>query len=40
MDVGNEEVFAEILIENSRGVFGGQVGQDSRGVKHIPVSVT
>ena len=28
-DAGNEEVIAEILIENSRGVFGGQVGQDN-----------
>ena len=27
-DEGNEAVIAEILIENSRGVFGGQVGQD------------
>ena len=29
MDAGNEAVIAEILIENSRGVFGGQVGQDN-----------
>ena len=28
-DAGNEAVIAEILIENSRGVFGGQVGQDN-----------
>jgi hypothetical protein len=28
-DTGNEAVIAEILIENSRGVFGGQVGQDN-----------
>ena len=27
-DAGNEAVIAEILIENSRGVFGGQFGQD------------
>jgi hypothetical protein len=27
-DVGNEAVIAEILTENSRVVFGGQVGQD------------
>ena len=27
-DAGNEAVIAEILIENSRSVFGGQVGQD------------
>ena len=26
-DADNEAVIAEILIENSRGVFGGQVGQ-------------
>ena len=25
-DAGNEAVIAEILFENSRGVFGGQVG--------------
>ena len=25
-DAGNEAVIAEILVENSRGVFGGQVG--------------
>ena len=25
MDAGNEAVIAEILIENSKGVFGGQV---------------
>ena len=29
MDTGNEAVIAEILIENSGGVFGGQVGQDN-----------
>ena len=29
MDAGNEAVIAEILIENSRGVFGGEVGQDN-----------
>ena len=28
-DAGNEAVIAEILIEISRGVFGGQVGQDN-----------
>ena len=28
MDAGNEAVIAEILVENSRGVFRGQVGQD------------
>jgi hypothetical protein len=28
-DAGNEAVIAEILIENSRGVFGGQFGQDN-----------
>ena len=28
-DAGNEAVIAEIQIENSRGVFGGQVGQDN-----------
>ena len=28
-DAGNEAVVAEILIENSRGVFEGQVGQDN-----------
>ena len=28
-DAGNEVLIAEILIENSRGVFGGQVGQDN-----------
>ena len=28
-DEGNEAVIAEILIENSRGVLGGQVGQDN-----------
>ena len=28
MDTGNEAVIAEILVENSRGVFRGQVGQD------------
>ena len=28
-DAGNEGVIAEILIENSRGVFGEQVGQDN-----------
>ena len=27
-DAGNETVFAEILVEDSRGVFRGQVGQD------------
>ena len=27
-DAGNEAVIAEILIENSKGVFGGQVGHD------------
>jgi hypothetical protein len=27
-DAGNEAVIAEILVENSRGVLGGQVGQD------------
>jgi hypothetical protein len=27
-DAGDEAVIAEILIEDSRGVFGGQVGQD------------
>ena len=27
-DAGNETVIAEILVENSRGVFRGQVGQD------------
>jgi hypothetical protein len=27
-DAGNEAVIAEILVENSRGVFRGQVGQD------------
>jgi hypothetical protein len=27
-DAGNETVIAEILVEDSRGVFGGQVGQD------------
>ena len=27
-DVGNEVVIAEILVENSRGVFRWQVGQD------------
>jgi hypothetical protein len=25
-DAGNEAVIAEILVEDSRGVFGGQVG--------------
>ena len=29
VDAGNEAVIAEILIENSRGVFGRQVGQDN-----------
>ena len=29
MDAGNEAVIGEILIENNRGVFGGQVGQDN-----------
>ena len=28
IDTGNEAVIAEILIENCRGVFGGQVGPD------------
>ena len=28
-DTDNEAVVAEILIENSGGVFGGQVGQDN-----------
>jgi hypothetical protein len=28
-DTGNEAVIAEILIENSGRVFGGQVGQDN-----------
>jgi hypothetical protein len=28
MDAGNEAVTSEILVEDSRGVFGGQVGQD------------
>jgi hypothetical protein len=28
-DPGNEAVIAEILIENSRAVFGGKVGQDN-----------
>ena len=28
-DAGNEAVITEILIENSRGVFGGQVGEDN-----------
>ena len=28
MDAGNESVIAEIIVENSRGVFRGQVGQD------------
>ena len=27
-DAGNEAVIAEILVEDSRGVFRGQVGQD------------
>ena len=27
-DAGNEAVIAEILVEGSRGVFRGQVGQD------------
>jgi hypothetical protein len=27
VDAGNEAVIAEILIENSGGVFGGQIGQ-------------
>ena len=27
--IGSEAVIAEILIERSRGVFGGQVGQDN-----------
>jgi hypothetical protein len=27
-DAGNEVVIAEILVEDSRGVLGGQVGQD------------
>ena len=27
-DAGNETVIAEILVEDSRGVFRGQVGQD------------
>ena len=26
--MGNEAVITEILVEKSRGVFGGQVGQD------------
>ena len=29
MDAGNEAVIPKILIENSRFVFGGQVGQDN-----------
>jgi hypothetical protein len=29
VDEGNEAVIAEILIEKSRGVFGGQVCQDN-----------
>jgi hypothetical protein len=28
MDAGNEAVISEILVENSRGVFRGQIGQD------------
>jgi hypothetical protein len=28
MDAGNEAVIADILVEGSRGVFRGQVGQD------------
>ena len=28
-DTGNEAVIAEMLVEDSRGVFGGQVGQDN-----------
>jgi hypothetical protein len=28
MDAGNEAVIAEILVEDSRGVFRGQLGQD------------
>ena len=27
-DAGNEAVIAEILVENSRGVFGGRVSED------------
>ena len=27
-DAGNEAVIAEILVENSRGIFGRQVGED------------
>ena len=27
-DTGNESVIAEILVQNSRGVFRGKVGQD------------
>ena len=29
VDAGNEAVIVDILIENSRGVFGGQVCQDN-----------
>ena len=29
-DAGNEAVITEILVEDSRGVFGGQVGEDAQ----------
>ena len=36
-DTGNEAVIAEILIENSGGIFGGQVGQEGAHVYRFRV---
>ena len=37
MEAGNEAVIAEILVENSRGAFRGQVGQECANVYRFSV---